>query len=245
MNYVLDVHTHTLASGHAYSTIAEMAQAAAGLGLEALGITEHGPTIPGSCAPLYFSNFKVIDRHNFGVELLMGVELNIVSYDGAVDLEPNFLRWIDVGIAGIHPGIGYTPGSVAENTRAYLGAMQNPAVDIISHPEDARVPVDYQQLVLAAKETGVLLELNNTSLDPFNIRGKGNCAENMRTLLSLCERYGVEVVVGSDAHYITQVARFGGVISILESCHFPEELVVNTSVAKLKRHLHRFNKGAK
>ena len=44
--YVLDSHTHTLASGHAYNTITEMAQAAADKGLSLLAITEHGPAMP-------------------------------------------------------------------------------------------------------------------------------------------------------------------------------------------------------
>ena len=41
MEYILDLHTHTIASGHAYSTIREMAQAASEKGLKLLGITEH------------------------------------------------------------------------------------------------------------------------------------------------------------------------------------------------------------
>ena len=49
MRDILDVHTHTIASGHAYNTIYEMARAAAEKGLELLGITEHAPTMPGTC----------------------------------------------------------------------------------------------------------------------------------------------------------------------------------------------------
>ena len=43
---LLDAHTHTVASGHAYSSLQEMAKAAADMGLEVLGITEHGPSVP-------------------------------------------------------------------------------------------------------------------------------------------------------------------------------------------------------
>ena len=43
MKIELDVHTHTVASGHAFSSLQEMAQAAAGKGLKLLGITEHSP----------------------------------------------------------------------------------------------------------------------------------------------------------------------------------------------------------
>ena len=49
--YVMDLHTHTIASGHAYGTVREMAQAAAERGVEILGITEHAPGIPGTAYP--------------------------------------------------------------------------------------------------------------------------------------------------------------------------------------------------
>ena len=55
---LLDLHTHTLASGHAYNTLMEMARAASEKGLRYLGITEHAPSIPGSCDPIYFRNLQ-------------------------------------------------------------------------------------------------------------------------------------------------------------------------------------------
>lgn len=55
---VLDLHTHTVASGHAYCSIREMAKAAADKGLELLGITEHAPAMPGTCHNFYFHNLR-------------------------------------------------------------------------------------------------------------------------------------------------------------------------------------------
>jgi len=48
MKPLIDAHTHTVASGHAYSSLQEMAKAAADKGLQVLGITEHGPSVPGN-----------------------------------------------------------------------------------------------------------------------------------------------------------------------------------------------------
>ena len=53
--FLLDMHTHTLASGHAYGTIREMAQAAAENGLKLLGISEHAPGLPGTVDPFYLN----------------------------------------------------------------------------------------------------------------------------------------------------------------------------------------------
>ena len=47
MRFVLDTHCHTIASGHAYSTLSELVQAASKKGLELIAITEHGPSMPG------------------------------------------------------------------------------------------------------------------------------------------------------------------------------------------------------
>jgi putative hydrolase len=69
---LLDAHTHTVASGHAYSSLQEMAKAAADMGLEVLGITEHGPSVPGTCPTLYFKNIFVVPRQMYGIRLLMG-----------------------------------------------------------------------------------------------------------------------------------------------------------------------------
>lgn len=54
MKFIADTHSHTLASGHAYSTIKEMAAAAEAKGLKALAITEHAPKMPGTCGLFYF-----------------------------------------------------------------------------------------------------------------------------------------------------------------------------------------------
>ena len=67
MKIELDVHTHTIASGHAFSTLQEMAQAAAGKGLKLLGITEHSPGVPGSCNPIYFT---LIPQHYYKIFFL-------------------------------------------------------------------------------------------------------------------------------------------------------------------------------
>ena len=49
---IADLHMHTLVSGHAYGTIREMAADAAQRNLQLIGITEHGPGVPGACDPI-------------------------------------------------------------------------------------------------------------------------------------------------------------------------------------------------
>ena len=227
MKLVLDTHTHTVASGHAYNTMNEMVRAAADKGLELLAITEHAPGMPGSCHEFYFHNLRALRREKYGVKLLFGCELNILDQEGMIDLPDYPLNQIDLGIASMHTPC-YQSGTVEENTKAYCRAMENPWIDIIGHPDDGRFPVDYEKLVLAAKENHVLLEINNSSLNPNGFR-KGT-QENDRIMLEYCKKYQVPVVLGSDAHVEEDVGNFERAVALLEQVDFPEKLVANTSV---------------
>ena len=64
MKTLLDVHTHTVASGHAFSTLQEMAVAASEKGLKLLGITEHAPGIPGTCSPAGYTVSSYCSERN-------------------------------------------------------------------------------------------------------------------------------------------------------------------------------------
>ena len=192
MDYLLDVHTHTVASGHAYNSIMEMAKAGFDKGLKLLGITEHAPMMPGSCNSMYFRNLKVVPRSLCGIEVMLGVELNILDFDGHVDLDAHALRQLDIRIASLH-SVCILPGTKEENTKAVLGAIHNPMVDIIGHPDDGIYPLDYKPIVEAAKETHTLLEVNNNSLNPMGARK--NTRGNLITMLELCREYGQPVIM--------------------------------------------------
>ena len=110
-----------------------MARAGAEAGLSIFGSSDHAPAMPGTCSEMYFCNFSVIPRELFGVRLLMGCELNIIDFQGTVDLAPWLLERLDYGIASIHD-LCFPIGTREENTAAAIGAMKIPFVQIIGHP---------------------------------------------------------------------------------------------------------------
>lgn len=235
MTIEIDTHSHTLASGHAYNTIREMAYMAAEKGLKGLAVTEHAPKMPGSTNLFYFQNLKIVPRQMYGVELLLGVELNIMNEAGEVDLPDRTIRDLDIAIASLH-----TPCYQGEKTKeavldAYVHVMERGTVDIIGHPDDGRFPVDYEALVQEAKRTGTLLEVNNSSLSPNGYRE--NTRENTIRMLKLCKKYQTMVVLGTDAHVDTAVGEYPYAREVLEAVDFPEELVANTSLEKLRESL--------
>ena len=234
MRYKLDVHTHTIASGHAYSTIEEMARAAARKGLEILGITEHAPGIPGTCDPIYFRNLHVVPREMSGVRLLLGAELNILDVNGTLDLDEHYYRMLDLRIAGIH-SLCWQGGTREENTAGMVAAIQNPWTHIISHPGDGTALLDFLPIVLAAKESHTLLEINNSSLNP--VRHKEAARANNLEILRLCRRYEVPVLLGSDAHIAFSIADHGFILPLLAETAFPEGLILNDKPREFLRYL--------
>lgn len=220
----IDAHTHTVASGHAYSSLQEMARAAADKGIQYLGITEHGPSIEGTCPLLYFKNMFVVPREMYGVNILMGCEVNILDTFGNLDLNDEYLDRLDIGIAGIHIKC-WKGGTKEENTQGVIKVIRNPKIHIISHPGDGTADLDFEQLVLAAKESHTLLEINNHSLAPE--RKKKIAWDNNREILRLCKQYEIPLILGSDAHISFQIADYSRITPLLEETEFPDELIMN------------------
>lgn len=225
MKGIMDLHTHTLASGHAHSTVKENIEYAKINGLKYYGLSDHSISMPGGPHLFYFQNLKVLPREIDGVKILKGIEANIIDYDGNIDVEMDkYLDELDYLIASLHT-VCLDPGTKEENTRATLNAMNHELVKIIGHPDDGRYELDYKAIVKKAKERNILLEVNNSSLSPNSFRP--NTRENYIKLLTLCKENGVRVILGSDAHICYQVGIFDRSEKLLEELKFPKELVIN------------------
>lgn len=230
--FPVDLHTHTLVSGHAFGTVREMAQGAADREIALLGFAEHGPGIPGTCEPIYFGNYSDAPRQFCGVELLYGSEVNVLN-DGTISLK-KYADCLDYAIAGIHRQC-YEDAGREKNTDNVISCMEHEKVFFISHPDDDHTPLNYERLVLGAKANHVALELNNSSL--LNPGRRLNCVENYRTMLRLCQEHGVPILVSSDAHDPFHVGRFEAAEAFLTETGFDRALVLNTSVEKVKEFL--------
>lgn len=234
MKCILDSHTHTIASGHAYSTITECAAAAAERGLSLLAITDHAAQASCTMARSYFGNFADIPKYINGVEVVCGVELNILNPNGEVDMEERRLKKMGTTIASLHQSY-YSGKTVKENTAAVINAMKNPLIKIIGHLGDPSFPVDLSACVSAAAETGTVIELNNASLNPNSNSRKGG-EQTVLDLAYLCAKMQVPVVFGSDAHFHTLIGHLEYSIEAAEKAGIPENLIMNTSLDLYKKH---------
>ncbi len=230
MNIELDVHTHTVMSGHAFSSLTEMVNEARSKGLKVYGITEHAPNIPGTCQPIYFWNYHVVPRQYGDMRLLLGAELNIMDTHGTLDEDVDYYHRLDIRIAGIHR-LCWKGGTRDENTSGLINAIRNPWTDIISHPGDGTADILFEPVVLASKETGTLLEINNSSMNPNRTKWPKAQPNNLE-ILRLCKKYEVPVILGSDAHIHYDIANYKYLLPLLQQAEFPEELIINTNAEK-------------
>lgn len=232
MKYILDVHCHTVASGHAYSTLTENINHAAETGLKLIAVTDHSPKMPGSTSLFYFLNLKILPSEINGVELLKGVELNILDAEGTVDLSDKIIKDLDIAIASLHmPCI--KPKSIEENTAALVNAARNPLINIIGHPGDPRYPFDIKELVTETKNNNTVLEINNSSLTPNGSRQGGESI--ILEIIKECKRQNHPIIIGSDAHYHKDIGNFKLVQPLIDEVNMPPELILNTSVELFKK----------
>ena len=235
--YYADIHTHSIASGHAtQATITDLAKTAKARGLTLLGVSDHAPSTMCAGTVSYFRSLSMAPKFRCGVELLYGIELNILDYTGRVDMDSATLSGLDYAIASMHrPNL--RPGTPEENTAAYIGAMKNPYVSVIGHCDDAHYPADYEALTEASVSYRVLLEINDSSLSPKGYRG--DTRDNVRKILTLCKKLDHPILLSSDSHGADHVGDFRHIEPLLRECGIPDRLILNLDPVKLKRYLIR------
>ncbi len=221
LKIIADLHTHTVASTHAYSTVLENARYAADAGLSAMAITDHTPASTDGPHVWHFHNLhKAIPRELFGVKILYGAESSIIDYDGNIDFPREECAALDWIIASIHRN-QLAKASPEEITRLYMGAAENPLVDVIGHCATVGYEFDYEKCIKKFRDCGKLVEINESSL-----KWK-NTADNYREVIRLCKKLEAPVVVNSDAHFCTLIGHFETAVKLLEEQDFPEELIIN------------------
>lgn len=241
-----DVHTHTLFSRHAYSTIEENVRAAGKAGIKLLGSADHYSPMLFEQQTIrnfqFFINVEAWPRELDGVRLLRGCEADIVNLNGDLfgwdiqtgptiapdgskpkrTLQDLVFPHLDYVVASVHGKRFTCDATLAQTTQMYIKAMEKPKVLVVGHPGRAGVPFDIREMVRAARDLHKLIEINEHSLDESNYdRSHDVC----RDIAEACAEEGTSIAVDSDAHFSRAIGRFGNVRNLLDEVHFPEELV--------------------
>jgi putative hydrolase len=238
-----DYHTHTKYSLAKGGTIYDNARAARQAGLETVGIADHGPANWGHFNLTNLTTFEQIMVETKAVEaalpalkVLAGVEANIISYDGDLDIPHDLQRKLDQVLAGFHltifpkqlgDGIKYC-GRLAlgklspvwrrkarnDNTKAVVEAVYRNQIDIITHP-GLKISIDTPELARACARTDTALEINSK-----------HGAETVAFIKAAAPE-GVRFAIGSDAHEPRQVGRLQAGIRAAQAAGLPAEQIIN------------------
>lgn len=228
MDIVVDTHTHTLASGHAYSTIIENAEAAQRKGLKLLCNTDHGPRMPGAPHYWYFTNQRVIPRFLSNVGIIKGVEANLLNTDGDIDLPLDSDSYLDWLMVGFHEPV-FHPANPETHTKALMNLIQSGRADAISHIGNPNFPFDIERVLRCAKEHNVAIEINNSSLLGESRQGSEvRCDEIAR----IGAEIGVYFTTGSDAHFCEDIGRLDHAIALLTKYNVDEEKIITSSTSR-------------
>ncbi len=238
MKIQADLHTHTIASTHAYSTIAENARAAAKKGIKAIAMTDHAPLMDDAPHIWHFENLGILPRKIDDVIIIKGAEVNIIDYDGNVDIYEGLLKRLEWVVASLH-GPCCPPGSVEENTHAYIKACENTYIDVFGHPTTNEFQWDYEKGLRAVKEYDKIIEINESS-----IRVRKGAAENTKRMLELCKSLEIPVVVDTDAHYCEQIGDTPVCFELIEVVGFPNKLILNLEWEQIKERILNKHSGA-
>jgi DNA polymerase (family 10) len=201
-----DLHCHSDWDG-GKNTIESMARSAIDLGYEYIGISDHTKFLRieyGLNEKDLSEQRKEIDKLNekfraqgIKFKVLQGCEANIMP-DGSIDIKDEALSKLDYVIAGIHSSFKMEK---EEMTERMIKAMENPNVDIISHPSGRILKkrdeyrIDFERILKAAKQYRVALEINSSAdrldLNDLNVRR--------------AKEFGVKMVVNTDSHQKDQL----------------------------------------
>lgn len=215
MRITADYHTHTVYS-HGKGTIKDNVEEAIKKGLKEIAICDHGPGhyLYGVKRKKLFEMREEVDKLNEeykkrGIRILLGVEANIVGYDGTIDVDDEIIQMLDILLVGFHYGV--IPNSIREylilnvlnpaskiftflrekvtekNTEAIIKAIERYPINIITHPGDKAV-VDVKKVAEVAYENEVALEINS--------KHHQLSVENLKIALGT----DVEFYINSDAH---------------------------------------------
>ncbi|NOH61089.1 phosphatase [Vibrio sp. RE88] len=225
MKLVVDTHTHTYASGHAYSTLIENARLAKEHGLEIFCTTDHAESMPGAPHYWFFSNQRVLPRFIEGVAVIRGVESNILNTRGEVDIHPSTDKNLDWAIASFHEPV-FRPSNKQEHTEALINTIRGGRVDALGHLGNPNFDFDFESVLACAKEHNVAIEINNTTL-------KGNSrvgsVERCHEIAQIGKEVGVYFTTGSDAHFCQDVGNLSLVSELMDNVGIDSSQVITYS----------------
>lgn len=223
-----DTHMHTVASDHAFSTVHDYWAAAKQQNLQLFAMTDHASTMPDGAHDWHFGNMKILPRTVNNIAMLRGIESNILTDNRGVDILDGMAPYLDIAIASFHEPV-FSPVDKKTHTRAAIAAFKTGKVQIFGHPGNPNFLLDEEEVIRAAKDNNVVLEINNSSFSHSRVGSEPVCLR----LLELVDKLDWKVVFSSDSHSAFHLGILDHCIAKAQQVGFPFERVLSVSPARL------------
>lgn len=219
----LDIHNHTIASGHAFSTLGEIVSIAKKKEMKIIGISDHGPGMIGAPIESYFSMKQDVNNFSDDIIVLFGCEANILNTKGEIDISETTIDSLDYVLVGLHKYTSYDQNNCLSNTKAVISCIEKNRIFAISHPVNSTFEIEIDPVVAAAKRKGVALEINDRELSRCPVEVQ------MKTikLIEKCGMEDVPIILSSDSHTVRTVGNFKNIDKIIGSINDSGVLVYN------------------
>lgn len=195
-----DLHIHSINSGHAYGSFYDIVAEARKKKMKMIAITDHGPSMVGTLGNIHFHLGKRMPKFD-DIRVLWGVELNVIDGKGTVDLKDWELEMLDVVLLGFHQSTPYKDLGRVKNTEALLRALENPYVNILTHPLNHQFDCDKVKIIEKALDRDVLLELNMSYL----VKKGEEQLDEYKMMVDLVRKRGKKFILNTDAHFIHEI----------------------------------------
>lgn len=223
-----DTHAHTVASTHAYSTVHDYWAAAKQQGLQLFSMTDHASSMPDGAHDWHFGNMKVLPRLVDNIAMLRGIEANILPDTRVIDIPLAMRPYLDIAIASFHEPV-FPLANERTHTKAAIAAFETGAIQIFGHPGNPNFPINHEEIIRAAKDNNVVIEINNSSFTHSRVGSEHNCIK----LLELVDKHDWRVVFASDAHSAFHLGIFDHCIAKAKDIGFPFERVLSVAPSRL------------
>lgn len=209
----LDIHVHSVASGHAFSTLNEIVTTAINRKMKVIGISDHGPSMIGAPRESYFTMTRDINTFSKDIIVLFGCEANILDISGKIDLSVKTIEQLNFVIAGLHKLTPYEYNDCLSNTKALIACMEKNRIFALAHPINGIFKIEIRPVVEAAKYYNIALEINDREL----ARCSNDTYINYIKFIDQCVKYEVPLIVGSDSHTLQTVGVFSQIVKIKDA----------------------------
>lgn len=228
----IDLHIHSIHSGHAYGTFYDILNEAARKKMKMIAITDHGPGLIGGTSIINFKMGGRAPKTYKGVRILWGCELNPINAQGDLDLDERHQKQLDLVLVNFHRHAGYEDLGKKKNTEVIKKILKNPLIKILSHPTHPQFEYDFEEVWNFAMDCGVMLELNLSYLVK-----KENDLDLFKRMVAAVKARGKKLIVNSDAHFLHEIGDDSVLKKKWKELGLSKELIINNYPEELMKFL--------